>query len=118
MAGAVVAYSNSAKENLLGVRSALIDEEGAVSESVAVALAEGARSAFGSDFGVGITGIAGPDGGTEEKPVGLVWFSVVGPDGALTRSVVIPGGRADVRDRSTTIALHLIRRVLLGEFGE
>ena len=118
MAGAVVAYSNSAKENLLGVRSALIDEEGAVSESVAVALGEGARSAFGSDFGVGITGIAGPDGGTEEKPVGLVWFSVTGPDGTLTRSVVIPGGRADVRDRSTTIALHLIRRVLLGEFGE
>jgi nicotinamide-nucleotide amidase len=118
MSGGVVAYSNAAKESLLEVPADLIATEGAVSESVAVALAQGARTAFGSDYGVGVTGIAGPSGGTEEKPVGLVWFSVVGPDGTLTRSVVIPGGRADVRDRSTTIAMHLIRRVLLGEFGD
>ncbi len=111
--GGVVAYSNKAKSSLLGVDPALIEAEGAVSESVATALAEGARSRFDAEFGVGITGIAGPDGGTEEKPVGLVWFSVVGPQGTITRSVVVPGGRADIRDRATTIGLHLVRRLAL-----
>jgi nicotinamide-nucleotide amidase len=64
---------------------------------------------------VGITGIAGPGGGTPEKPVGLVCFSVAGPDGRLTRSLQLPGGRWDVRDRSTTVAMHLVRRLLVGE---
>jgi nicotinamide-nucleotide amidase len=111
--GGVVAYSNEAKVSLLNVDPEVIDAEGAVSEPVAVALAEGARSQFGSDFGVGITGIAGPDGGTEDKPVGFVWFAVVGPRGKITRSVIVPGGRADIRDRATTIGLHLVRRLAM-----
>ena len=74
--------------------------------------------ALGADVGVGITGVAGPGGGTPEKPVGLVCFSVAGPDGArLTRSVNLPGGRADVRDRSTTVAMHLVRGALLAGDG-
>ncbi len=113
-AGAVV-YSNEAKVSLAGVDPGLIERHGAVSEPVVRALAEGARTRLGGDVGVGITGIAGPGGGSAQKPVGLVWLSVVGPDGAaLTRSVNLPGARADVRDRTTTVALHLIRRVLLG----
>ena len=115
MKGGVVAYLNEAKRDLLDVPAEVIEEHGAVSEQVAVALAQGARARFGSDVGVGITGIAGPDGGSEEKPVGLIWFAVVGPDAKLIRSVVVPGGRSDIRDRATTIALHLIRRLLVGE---
>jgi nicotinamide-nucleotide amidase len=99
----------------LGVDPALIDAHGEVSTEVAQALAACARDRLEASVGVGITGIAGPDGGTPEKPVGLVCFSVVGPDGSLTRSVNLPGGRFDVRDRSTTVALHMVRRLLLGE---
>jgi nicotinamide-nucleotide amidase len=114
--GGLVVYSNEAKTALAGVDPALIARVGAVSVEVAEALADGARERLGGDIGVGITGIAGPGGGTPEKPVGLVCFSVAGPDGArLTRSMQLPGGRADVRDRSTTVAMHLVRRLLMGE---
>jgi nicotinamide-nucleotide amidase len=114
--GGVVAYSNEAKIDLVGVDPAVIERVGAVSNEVAEALAEGAIERFGADFGVGVTGIAGPDGGTEEKPVGTVCFSVVGRDGArLTRNARLPGGRSDVRERSTTVSLHLVRRLLLGQ---
>ncbi len=112
--GAIVAYSNEVKISQAGVPRELIDRHGAVSGEVAQALADGARSRLGADVGVGVTGIAGPGGGSEEKPVGLVWLSVAGPDdGRLTRSVNLPGGRSDVRDRATTVAMHLIRRALL-----
>jgi nicotinamide-nucleotide amidase len=123
VAGGVVAYSNRAKVELVGVDPALIERFGAVSTEVAEALADGAARRFGADVGIGITGVAGPDGGTEEKPVGLVCFSVclrpsgdgaVGPS-HITRSARLPGGRADVRDRSTTVAMHLLRRLLRGE---
>jgi nicotinamide-nucleotide amidase len=118
VAGGVVAYTNEAKTSLLGVDAALIDRVGAVSTEVAEALADGAIARFDADVGVGITGIAGPDGGTEEKPVGLVCFSVALADGQrITRSVRLPGNRADVRDRSTTVAMHLLRRLLRGEAG-
>jgi PncC family amidohydrolase len=114
--GGVVVYENAAKTALAGVDAAVIAAVGAVSREVAEALADGARSALGADVGIGITGIAGPGGGSEEKPVGTVWLSVAGPDGArLTRHVQLPGSRADVRDRSTTVAMHLLRRLLLGE---
>ncbi len=113
--GGLVVYSDAAKAALAGVDPALIARVGAVSPEVAEALADGARSALGADVGVGITGIAGPGGGTEEKPVGTVCFSVSTEAGErLTRTVHLPGSRADVRDRSTTVALHLVRRVLLG----
>jgi nicotinamide-nucleotide amidase len=116
MLGGLVVYSDEAKTALAGVPAELIERHGAVSTQVAEALADGARAALGADVGVGITGIAGPGGGTEAKPVGLVCFSVAGPGGArLTRSARLPGGRADVRDRSTTVALHLVRRLARGE---
>ena len=113
--GGLVVYSNDAKVTLAGVEAALVDRVGAVSAEVAAALAQGARSALHADVGVGITGIAGPGGGTEDKPVGTVCFSVAGPDGSLTRRLELPGARSDVRDRSTTVALHMVRRLLLGE---
>jgi competence/damage-inducible protein CinA-like protein len=114
--GGVVAYANEVKISAVGVPQELIEERGAVSEQVARALAAGARERLAADVGVGVTGVAGPGGGTAEKPVGLVWLSVAGPDGeGMTRSVNLPGGRVDVRDRATTVALHMLRRVLLGQ---
>ena len=111
--GGIVVYANDAKIAQAGVSGELIEQHGAVSAEVAKALAEGARSSLGADVGVGVTGLAGPAGGTEEKPVGLVWLSVARGDGeSLTRSVNLPGSRADIRDRATTVAMHLIRRVL------
>jgi nicotinamide-nucleotide amidase len=114
--GGIVAYSNDAKVEQVGVSAESIERRGAVSELLARELAAGVRSKLAADVGVGLTGIAGPSGGSEEKPVGLVWLSVQGPDGAaLTRSVLLPGGRADVRERAVTVAMHMIRRLLQGE---
>jgi competence/damage-inducible protein CinA-like protein len=111
--GGVVAYANEAKVELLGVDPGLIERHGAVSEPVADAMAEGALRRFEADTVVAITGIAGPEGGTEEKPVGTVCWSVRLADGrGITRTVRLPGDRADIRDRSTTVAMHLLRRVL------
>jgi nicotinamide-nucleotide amidase len=112
--GGVVVYSNQAKSELVGVDPALIERVGAVSVEVAEALADGAMSRFDADLGVGITGIAGPGGGTPEKPVGLVCFSVASSDRArITRSIQLPGDRADIRDRATTVTMHLLRQLLL-----
>ncbi|AQA05398.1 competence/damage-inducible protein A [Mycobacterium sp. MS1601] len=112
--GSVVAYANSAKTELLQVDPALIAEHGAVSEPVAEAMATGALTRFGADTAVAITGIAGPGGGTEDKPVGTVCFSVQAADGrGRTVTRLLPGDRADVRERSTTIALHLLRQLLI-----
>jgi nicotinamide-nucleotide amidase len=118
-AGGVVAYSDDAKIELLDVPAELIERHGAVSEEVARALAEGAMGRFDANVGIGLTGIAGPDGGTPEKPVGHVCFCVragAGPDAPeIVRAFDLPGSRAEVRDRSTTVAFHLLRRLLLGE---
>jgi nicotinamide-nucleotide amidase len=112
-AGGVVAYANDAKAELLGVDTALIEAHGAVSEPVAEAMAAGALQRFRADTAVAITGIAGPGGGTEDKPVGTVCFTVVLVDRPpVTRTLGLPGGRADVRERSTTVAMHLLRRAL------
>jgi competence/damage-inducible protein CinA-like protein len=116
MAGGVVAYSNGAKAELLGVDPALIEAHGAVSPQVAVAMAVGALERFGADVAVSITGIAGPDGGSEEKPVGYVCFNARLADGtAIAREPVIPGGRADIRERSALFGMHLLRMLLGGE---
>ena len=113
--GGLIVYSNEAKVALAGVDPEVIARVGAVSGEVADALADGARERLEASVGLGVTGIAGPDGGTSEKPVGTVWFSVSHDDGRrLTRHVRLPGGRFDIRDRSTTVALHLVRRLLLG----
>lgn len=115
MAGGVVAYSNEAKAELLGVDPALIEAQGAVSPEVAEAMATGALQRFGADVAVSITGIAGPDGGSEEKPVGYVCFHARLADGtSLARDPVIPGGRADVRERSALVGMHLLRILLSG----
>jgi nicotinamide-nucleotide amidase len=114
--GGIVAYSNEAKAELVGVDPRLIERVGAVSEEVAEALARGAAERFDADIGLGVTGVAGPGGGTDAKPVGLVCFSAAARDGAhITRSMRLPGGRADIRDRATTISMHLLRRLLLGD---
>ena len=113
VAGGVVSYSNEAKSELLGVDPALIAEHGAVSEPVAIAMADGALRRFSADTAVAITGIAGPGGGTEEKPVGTVCFCVKLGDGTTdVRTMRLPGNRSDVRERSTTVAMHLLRRAL------
>jgi competence/damage-inducible protein CinA-like protein len=112
--GGVTAYANSAKEQLLDVPAEVLAEYGAVSPEVAVALAEGARARFGADIGVGITGVAGPGGGTPDKPVGTVHICVAGPDGTELRALRLPGSRAAVRERSVTRAMHLLRAMLVG----
>jgi nicotinamide-nucleotide amidase len=114
MAGSVVAYSNEAKTGLLGVDSSLIDAHGAVSPQVAEAMAIGALERFGADVAVSITGIAGPEGGSEEKPVGYVCLNARLADGTeLARDPVIPGARGDIRERSALVGMHMLR-ILLG----
>jgi nicotinamide-nucleotide amidase len=116
LAGGVVAYSDDAKSELLDVPAALIARRGAVSPQVAEAMADGAMHRFGADIGCGITGIAGPDGGTEEKPVGYVCVCVKEAGGRkIARDPVLPGERADVRDRSVAVAMHMLRRLLRDE---
>ena len=115
VAGGVVAYSNDAKAALLGVDPDLIATHGAVSQQVAEAMAAGALRRFDADTAVAITGVAGPGGGTADKPVGTVWFcvSLAGAPPAA-RCIRVPGERSDVRERSTTVAMHLLRGALLG----
>jgi nicotinamide-nucleotide amidase len=115
LAGGVVAYSDEAKVELLGVDPGLIETKGAVSPAVAAAMSRGALDRFEGDIAVAITGIAGPGGGTEEKPVGYVCFDARLAGGeALVRDPVIPGGRADVRERSALVGMHMLRILLSG----
>jgi nicotinamide-nucleotide amidase len=113
--GGIVAYTYEAKEQLLGVDHGLLEKKGAVSPEVAEAMAIGALERFDADVAVSITGIAGPDGGSEEKPVGYVCFNARLADGtSIARDPVIPGGRDDVRERSALVGLHLLRLLLGG----
>jgi competence/damage-inducible protein CinA-like protein len=114
-AGGVVAYSNEAKAELLGVDPGAIETHGAVSPEIAEAMSRGALERFGADVAVSITGIAGPDGGSEEKPVGYVCFDArLAGGSSIARDPVIPGGREDVRERSALVAMHLLRTLLNG----
>ena len=115
--GGVVSYSNEAKEHLIDVPHETLVEHGAVSEEVARTMAAGVRARFGSDWGAGITGIAGPTGGTEEKPVGLVHWAVAGPDGVSAKHHVFLGDRSIVRIWSLNATLDLLRRRLLALEG-
>jgi nicotinamide-nucleotide amidase len=110
--GSVVAYSNGVKESGLDVPASLLDEHGAVSAEAAAAMAEGVRSRLGADVGVAVTGVAGPGGGTPEKPVGLVFAHAAGPDGERAVRTELPGDRDMIRGRATAAALHLVRRLL------
>jgi nicotinamide-nucleotide amidase len=116
--GGVVVYSNEAKAQLLGVDPELIEEKGAVSPEVAEAMAIGALERFDAGVAVSITGIAGPGGGSEEKPVGYVCFNARLADGtAIARDPVIPGGRLDIRERSALVGMHLLRQLLSEQNG-
>jgi len=110
--GAAVVYANSAKTELLGVPPALIAEHGAVSAAVARAMAEGVRTRLGADLGLAFTGIAGPDGGTPEKPVGLVHWALATASGTQLRERVLSGRRLDIRRRAAFAGFDLIRRSL------
>jgi nicotinamide-nucleotide amidase len=112
--GGIATYADAAKRELLGVPADLLAAHGAVSPEVANAMAEGARGRFGADVGIGVTGIAGPDGGTAGKPVGTVHLCAVGPEASRAASTVHSGSRAAVRDRSVTVALQLLRLLLVG----
>lgn len=116
--GGLLVYSNALKTTLAGVPAALIEAHGAVSEQVARALASGVRERTGAEVGVSITGIAGPDGGTEAKPVGTVYVAVETPDHAVCRHARFVGDRAIIRQQATAAALDLMRRTLLGLTGE
>jgi len=111
--GGVVAYANEIKQAELDVPADLLAEHGAVSPEVAEAMAKGARARLGVDVAVSVTGIAGPDGGTEEKPVGLVYLHAEGPGGGVGREFSFPGDRPSIRARSAVGALHLVRRLLM-----
>jgi nicotinamide-nucleotide amidase len=110
--GSVVAYANSVKTSELGVTQEVLGRHGAVSAETAAAMAAGVRARLGADVGVAVTGVAGPDGGTEGKPVGLVFVHAVGPDGEEARRTELPGDRDMVRGRATAASLHLVRRLL------
>ena len=110
--GAVVAYADEVKAQELGVPADVLERYGAVSAETAAAMAEGARARLGADVAVSVTGVAGPGGGTPEKPVGLVFLHAQGPDGALARRLDLPGDREAIRARATVAALHLVRTLL------
>jgi nicotinamide-nucleotide amidase len=109
-----VTYSNRSKVEELGVDAGLLERQGAVSEEVAAAMAAGARRVAGVEIGVGITGIAGPDGATEDKPVGLVFVAQDGAAGTRVRRALFPGNRERIRYQATQAALEMLRRGLLG----
>jgi nicotinamide-nucleotide amidase len=110
--GSVVAYSNDVKLRRLGVPPEVLEQHGAVSEETAAAMAQGARTELGADVALAVTGVAGPDGGSDEKPVGLVYLHAAAPSGSSQRRVVLPGDREAVRARATTLALHVLRGLL------
>ena len=112
VAGGVVSYSNAVKEAELGVPRALLEEHGAVSAEAAAAMAAGVRERLGVDVGVAVTGIAGPDGGTPSKPVGMVFLHASSPDGEKALELQMPGDRDAIRSRAAAAALHLTRRLL------
>ena len=112
--GGVVAYADEVKRSELDVPEELLAEHGAVSAEVAAAMAEGVRRRLGADVAVAVTGVAGPGGGTAEKPVGRVYLHASGREGSLARMLDLPGEREQIRVRATVTALHLLRALLTG----
>ena len=107
-AGGVISYSNDVKRSVLGVSADILQNVGAVSSETAAQMAEGARRLLKTDLAVSLTGIAGPDGGSEEKPVGLVWFGLATRDGVRTEKAIFRGDRAQVRAQAVTHALGML----------
>jgi len=112
--GGVISYADEVKMGLLDVPAGMLAQHGAVSEEVAGAMAAGARAATGADFALAVSGVAGPDGGTRDKPVGLVYVACSGPRRTQVVRGLYPGDRASVRDYSVSAAVHLLRRELAG----
>jgi len=112
LVGSVVSYSNRIKTDFVGVPESVLEEKGAVSEETARAMAEGIRRRFGTDLGAGVTGIAGPSGGTQKKPVGLVYIAVAGPNGTIVEEERFTGQRITIKTRSVNAVLDLIRRYM------
>jgi nicotinamide-nucleotide amidase len=113
--GGVIAYANDVKRNMLGVSETILNDQGAVSEPVARHMADGVRQRLGASIGIAITGVAGPGGGTSEKPVGTVWIAVAFSTGTRARLLRLLGDREEIRRRATQSSLELVRRMLLGE---
>ena len=107
-AGGVISYANEVKRNVLGVPEEILSTKGAVSPECAEAMANGARKLLNADVAVSLTGIAGPDGASAEKPVGLVWFGISTPKGARTERAIFPGDRAQVRAAAVDHALGML----------
>jgi nicotinamide-nucleotide amidase len=116
--GGVVAYADDVKRSELDVPAEVLAEHGAVSAEVAAAMADGARRRLGTDVALAVTGVAGPGGGTPEKPVGRVYIHAAGPDGFVARMLDLPGEREQIRVRATVTALHLLRALLTGSRDE
>jgi nicotinamide-nucleotide amidase len=110
--GSVVAYADGVKERELGVSPEILSAHGAVSAETAAVMAAGARARLGADVAVAVTGIAGPGGGTEQKPVGLVYVHAASSEAERAADFQFPGDRDSIRRRSTVTALHLVRRLL------
>lgn len=108
----IVAYSNEAKEKILKVSTDLLKKNGAVSDPTAIAMAKGARIIFKADFGVAITGIAGPDGGTKAKPVGLVFIAINTPFESICHKCQFEGSRLEIKKQATTHALEMLENFL------
>ncbi|MBO4709707.1 MAG: nicotinamide-nucleotide amidohydrolase family protein [Kiritimatiellae bacterium] len=106
--GGIISYDNSVKRDILGVPEEVLATKGAVSPECAAAMAQGARRCLKTDLAVSLTGIAGPGGGSAEKPVGLVWFGLASATGVTTEKVVFPGSREDVRNAAVEHALGLL----------
>jgi nicotinamide-nucleotide amidase len=109
-----VTYANSAKAEMLGVDKAVLEEHGAVSEPVVISMALGAAQRAEADYAVAISGIAGPDGGTEDKPVGTVWFAWRSPDGVIARKHLLSGDRLSVREQAVKISLQELLHQVTG----
>ena len=116
-AGGLIAYANAVKVGELGVPAGLIEDHGAVSEPVALAMADGARRRFATAHGLAITGVAGPGGGSDEKPVGTVWLALAHASESTAQRIIFPGARGDVRARAVQAALFLVLRHLRGRSG-
>ena len=112
--GGIVAYANQAKVALLGVRQSTLDNHGAVSQETVLEMARGVRRALKADIGIAVSGIAGPGGGTPDKPVGLVWIGLSAADASEARSAIYPGDRLAVKGQSAQAALQLVMDYLTG----
>ena len=113
--GGVIAYADGIKSEILGVDESVLEAEGAVSEAAAVGMAQGVAERLGADVGIGVTGIAGPEGGTEEKPVGTVWCGVTYRGRGVAAHRIFPGDREAIRERAAQAALHLLFKTVSGE---